>query len=68
LFADFHILSGQSINNAISSSQKHDEFLIYFHHFSLANLDNQSSLNGLGVGIAHADHKILNFIDFCVML
>jgi hypothetical protein len=58
------MLSGQSTNHAISSIQKHDEFLTYFHHSFLANIDNQSLQNGLGVGMAHADPIILNFIYF----
>ena len=58
LFAEFQIVSGQSISVFISSIQKQEQSLCKFEFF-LALFDNLSLQNGLGVGVAHQDHKIL---------
>ena len=63
LLAEFQIVSGQSISAFISSIQKHEQSLCSEILF-LASFDNLSLQKGLGVGIAHHDHKILHSINF----
>ena len=64
LFAEFQIVSGQSISVFISSIQKQEQSLCNFGFF-LASFDNLSLQNGLGVGVAHHDHRILH--NICVI-